>query len=1016
MKLSTRLPLIVLIISVIIFTINAISFKQQISQEQNNSQVLLAKTLVQSMADAVVRDVILGEQAKLSHLLQLTLAQSYEDSPIEYLYVTGMNGLIFAHSYNQGLPEFIYQNIARHTSSLSDTGGLNLVAKYNVLGRGLVYEYEQPLIIGLAAQIHVGLNQSKIQASADAANKQLMLTSAIISLLCAFIAWLLAISSTRPLKQLTELLSTYHQGRRFDFSLIKHADPEVRLLSETLHDVFESRDIAEQEIRLREEDLNVTLDSIGDAVIATDDKGLVTRMNPIAQELTGWSIEEALGQEIKNIFRIIDETTRLVITNPIDKVLATGETVYLSNHTTLLAKNGAEYQIADSAAPIRGGDNKILGMVLVFNDVSEQYRLREQIKNNLQRLSLHWQESPLGMVEWNTRFEFINLNPAAEKMFGFSVQEVRGRHISENIVLEKNKKKAKEIWDKLITGTGGRRHQNENCTKDGRVILCDWYNTPLVNEEGQVIGATSLIMDITEQKRLEKLAEGAKKQLNQLMDGMLTMIATLLPDGTVSFINQRTLTVTGTVLTDVIGIPLWNTRWVAEDERGLIKELCLLAAKGETIYREMEVTLTKGTLWVDFSLHPVSDDHGEVIYLIAEARDASKRKLAEEHALRSQKMDALGQVVGGIAHDYNNMLGVITGYTGLLKRKYVKDAGAEKFLDEIIHATDRGKKLTQKMLNFSRPESGHAKSCNVNKLLIGVQDILSKALTSVILLKYDLDDDWLAWIDFGELEDAILNMAINAKHAMPEGGSLMISTQNICLMGKEAGYLNLAPNEYIKLSISDTGSGIDKALREKVFEPFFSTKGDVGNGLGLSQVFAFMQRSGGTINLYSQVGVGTQFNLYFPRYLSPDVEKKLASNGEVKKNVKGDETILVVDDEPALRELAREILLDASYRVLTASDGKDALDKLAYNKVDLILSDVIMPNMDGYQLAQYVKEHYPNMKIQLTSGFSGDRHVVLADSTLKDNLLSKPYDNDELLIRIRALLDGSASSKEYDGE
>jgi len=994
------------------FTINGIGFKQKMTQQQYESQETLAKTLVQLMLEGVTQHVMLDKQAELSHWLHLTLAQSYEDTPIEYIYVTGMDGFILAHSYNKGLPEFIYNNIAKHTSSLNDSGGVNLVAKYHVAGRGLVYEYEQSLIIGLAAQIHIGLNQSELQASTDAASKQMVLTSVLISLLCMFVAWLFSKSAVRPLMQLIERLELYRKGQHVNFTSIKQIDPEIRLLAETLGDVFSSRDAAEEKIRLSEEDLKVTLDSIGDAVIATDEKGLVTRMNPVAQQLTGWTVAEAYGEKVQNVFQIMDEATRQPIVNPIEKVLASGETVYLSNHTTLLAKDGAEYQIADSAAPIRGDDNKILGMVLVFNDVSEQYSLREEIKNNLQRLSLHWKESPLGMIEWNSRFEFIDLNRAAEDMFGFKRADVIGEPAANSIVFEKNVAEANRVWATLMAGTGGRRHQNENRTKDGRTILCEWYNTALVDDEGEIIGVTSLIMDVTEQRRLASIERNTKKQLKQLMDGMLTMIATLLPDGTVSFINERTLRVTDTELSDVLGVPLWETSWVGGNEQGVLKDDCRLAAKGETVYREIEVNLEEGSLWVDFSLHPVFDEQDEIIYLIAEARDASKRKFAEEHAIRSQKMDALGQVVGGIAHDYNNMLGVITGYTGLLKRKYAKDTGAEKFLNEIIHATDRGKKLTKKMLNFSRPESGHAECCEVNQLLMGLEDILAKSLTSVVRLKYELsDENWLAWIDLGELEDAILNMAINAKYAMPEGGELTISTHNVSLTGKEADYLNLAPNYYIKLTIADTGSGIDKSLREKVFEPFFSTKGEAGNGLGLSQVFAFMQRSGGVINLYSQMGVGTQFNLYFPRYELEGVDAKEKESTLITQDLYGDETILVVDDEPALRELAREILLEAGYRVLTASDGKDALDKLASHTVDLVLSDVIMPNMDGYQLAQYMLEHYPAIKIQLTSGFSGDRHVALSDSALKDALLSKPYDSEELLKRLRVLLNDSVAKK-----
>ena len=356
------------------------------------------------------------------------------------------------------------------------------------------------------------------------------------------------------------------------------------------------------------------------------------------------------------------------------------------------------------------------------------------------------------------------------------------------------------------------------------------------------------------------------------------------------------------------------------------------------------------------------------------------------------------------------MLGVIIGYTDLLKNKYTGIEGAEKFLDRIIHAADRGKKLTRKMLSFSRPESGQAEPCDINQTLISFEDILAKSLTSVVQLDYDLSDEsWNVWLDLGELEDAVLNIAINAKYAMPEGGYLTISTENIHLNEKGASYLNLAPNDYVKLSIRDTGTGIDDSVRKKMFEPFFSTKGDVGNGLGLSQVFGFIQRSGGNVNVYSQLGLGTQINLYFPRYRSDVVNKKDKQVFSLTNQYSGDEVILVVDDEPALRELAREILLAAGYRVITASDGVEALDKLAQNQVDLVLSDVIMPNMDGYQLADKVSMEYPAIKIQLTSGFSGGRHIGYDNAGLKNKILNKPYDNNELLRRIYSLLNDSES-------
>jgi len=1010
MKLSTRLPLIVLTISIVIFAINAFSLRQQLSQQQHDSQELLANTLIQSMVEAVTHDVILGDQEKLSYLLQRT--QDYQNSPIEYLYVTGMNGQIFAHSFNRGIPVFLYDNLDSHRHVNSDARLLKLVTKYKIDGKGLVYEYEQSLIAGLAARIHIGLNQSKIEAKVVTASRDLLLIAAFLSLLCTLIAWLVTNGVTRPFKELTALLDGYQHGGAVDFEKISHADPEVRLLTETLEDVFDSRDQAAEEIRARERDLSVTLNSIGDAVIATDEKGNVTRMNPIAEQLTGWTLDEARGQKINNVFSIIDETTGLTIASPIEKVLATGQIVYLSNHTTLTSKDGTQYQIADSAAPIRNGDNEILGMVLVFNDISKEYLLREQLKASLERFQLYWEESPVGIIDWNTNFEFIDLNPAAEKIFGFTAEELKGTFGLDSILGTYTTEEVEQVWSTLMTGAMVRRSQNTNRMKDGTTVFCDWYNTPLVNEKGVVIGVTSLVLDVSEQLRLERQEQDSKKQLEQLMNGMLTMVATMLPDGTITFTNEPALAILGIDKVDVLGEIFSSSPWISESEQQIVKDECQRVAKGETISREMEISLASGGIWVDYSLHPVYDSQGKITLLVVEGRDARKRKLAEEQVVRSQKMEALSQIVGGIAHDYNNMLGVIIGYTDLLKNKYTGIEGAEKFLDRIIHAADRGKKLTRKMLSFSRPESGQAEPCDINKTLISFEDILAKSLTSVVQLDYDLSDEsWNVWLDLGELEDAVLNIAINAKYAMPEGGHLTVCTENIHLDDKGAGFLNLAPNDYVKLSIRDTGTGIDEATRKKMFEPFFSTKGDVGSGLGLSQVFGFIQRCGGSVNVYSQLGLGTQINLYFPRYKSVVVNKEDKQVVEMTNQYKGDGVILVVDDEPALRELAREILLTAGYRIITANDGIEALDKLAHNKVDLVLSDVIMPNMDGYQLADKVMVEYPAIKIQLTSGFSGGRHIGYDSAELKIKILNKPYDNNELLKRVYTLLNDSKSKQ-----
>jgi len=754
--------------------------------------------------------------------------------------------------------------------------------------------------------------------------------------------------------------------------------------------------------------LNTIMDSMGDGVITTDVNGNVTRINPVAEEITGWPLSDAKGLSLKNIFPIYNASTRESIPNPVDKVIATGETVYLSNHTTLISKQGNEYQIADSAAPIRDSDNIILGMVLVFSDVTEKYMIREQLVSNLQRLSLHWKDTPLGMIEWNTDFEFLDLNPAAERMFGYSKAEVQGQHITKNILPDMAKESVDKVWGELLANTGGRRSTNKNITKKGKTILCEWYNTPLINQDGEVIGVSSLIMDITEQERLKVQEQVGKHQLQQVMDGMLTMVFNLLPDGTLIFINKSALSILGTTEANILGKKFWDCPWFSakKSNQQIIYNACVAVNDGEPINHELEIIGPDGIIWVDIIIHSVLDSHGNIKMLVSEVIDISDRKLAIAHVIRNQKMSALSKVVGGIAHDYNNMLGVITGYSGLLKRKCVDVEGADKFINEIINASNRGKKLTQKMLNFSRPESNLSEYCNINQTLDGFYDMLTKSLTATIKLQINLSkESWLTWIDHNELEDAILNLAINAKYAMPEGGSLTISTQNINLTEKEAQFINLSANEYIKLMVMDTGIGIAEDIQDKVFDPFFTSKGKAGNGLGLSQVFAFMERAGGAVKLYSKEGEGAQFYLYFPRFQKSNViEKKTII--ELQPQVLGDETILVVDDEPALRELASEMLINAGYKVFIAVDGKDALEVLATEKaIALVLSDIIMPNMDGYQLAQQIMDNYPNVKIQLTSGYTGESQSILQDSQLKDNILYKPYDTDELLNKVRATLD-----------
>ena len=1136
MRLSTRLSIIVFSVGLTITVLNLFAVRQEVMQQETRAQKIFAETLVRTMADAVATDVINGDKVQLTRMLQV--AQSYTSNPIEYLYVTDMEGHLFAHSYDMGFPLFLNKHIAKHSSLSNGSEPISLVAKYNIENRGLIYEYAVALIPGLSGQLHLGLNQTEIQAVVNAAGKKMLTFGLLLSLLCTWLAWLAARYAVRPIEQISSTLRAYQPGANIDF-LCRESDAlDIQALKLSLQEVFNSRDYYENLLKEREQDLEVTLSSIGDAVIATDEQGLVTRMNPVAQALTGWTIEDALGQPVKAIFPIINASTRESIENPVEKVLATGETVYLSNHTTLISKEGTEYQIADSAAPIRDANDAILGMVLVFNDVTEQYELRQaahqaqqqvqkafndmqtmvalldcefhikfvnntplkicglessdvlgkklwasawfdydlgvkstieadclkglsgqttrrdiqimtdkgliwiefglhpiadksgkvvqlvaegvdvserkhletEMRASMQHLHLYREQTPLAAIEWNTECQVVNWNKAAEAMFGYSLNEVKGRGFADMMLPESAVTSVEKTWQDLMAQTGGTLSTNENITKEGQTILCEWHNNPLVDESGKVIGAVSLVRDITgehaSQQALVKNEQEQREILDTLSDGVITISDT----GVIQTFNRAAVDLFGLSSAEAIGQNV--SVLMPEPDKGRhdgYLERYIQSGRKRPLGGSREVVglhknKTTFTMRLTVAELPLSADGKH--RFTGSCQDLTEIKAQQAQIQRAQKMDALGKLVGGIAHDYNNMLGVILGYTSLMEMKFSDVDGLQKYIVNISQAGERARQLTKRMLAFSKQESTQAQAVDVNSLVNEQEELMTKSLTAMVKINYQLcDTPGLIWVDNSELEDTLLNLVINAKHAMPDGGRLTLTTRAVHLSSIEAGNIGLTENDYITLSVTDSGCGIDEEIIDAIFDPFFSTKGVDGTGLGLSQVYGFVERSGGTIKVYSQKGVGTEFTLYFPRYQGE--ERSDADIAEVKSYRQGEgQTVLVVDDEPALRRLAQEILTMAGYHVLTAKNGREAIEMLTATKFEVVLSDVIMPQIDGYQLAQHIQENYPHIKIQLATGFSSNRHSAVKDKCLKNNILHKPYRTDELLSRISVLVYG----------
>ena len=385
-----------------------------------------------------------------------------------------------------------------------------------------------------------------------------------------------------------------------------------------------------------------------------------------------------------------------------------------------------------------------------------------------------------------------------------------------------------------------------------------------------------------------------------------------------------------------------------------------------------------------------------------------QREAAQAALVQSQRMDALGQLTGGVAHDSNNLLTVITGNLEMLEDE-LGDHPALKYLRQAQEAAHMGARLNQRLLTFSRRRRLAAEVINLNNEVLEMSELLRRTLGETVklttVLKHDL---WPATADPSEIENAILNLAINARDAMPKGGDLRIETQN-AVIDPDAARLEdgLLPGEYVRLSVSDTGEGMTAETIRRAFEPFFTTKGPgKGTGLGLSTIFGFVKQSQGHVTIYSEVGIGTTVNVYLPRNAGTGLSPSTARGSKQPPKSRG-ESILVVEDNTQVRLLTIERLKRLGYIVLEAENGPAALAALDSGATpDLIFSDVVMPGgLSGFDLARSIRERTPGARILLTSGFSEDAAKGIAHGASEETILRKPYSLAELAESIRRAID-----------
>jgi PAS domain S-box-containing protein len=608
-------------------------------------------------------------------------------------------------------------------------------------------------------------------------------------------------------------------------------------------------------------------------------------------------------------------------------------------------------------------------------------------------------------------------NSGAQRFKGYTEQEIIGEHFSRFYPEEDRKLGIPQYALNTAANEGKFETEGWRLRKDGTRFWAHVVIDPIRDRRGNLLGYAKITRDLTERQQAQRALRESEQRFRLLVQGVTDYAIYMLdPQGYVSNWNAGAQRIKGYDQSEIVGRH-FSQFYTEEDRATELPRRALETAAREGRFEAEGWRLRKdGTrFWASVVIDPIYDDFGRLIGYAKITRDTTEKRLAQEALeqaraalFQSQKMEAVGQLTGGIAHDFNNLLTVIVNNLDLLTRR-VTDPRDTRLIESAQRAADRGAKLTQQLLAFSRRQPLQPEVHNPNALLEGFEAVLRRACGEIITLQIALQPRLASiYVDGPQFEAALLNLVVNARDAMPSGGTLTIRTSNIALNESEALSHGMQPGSYASISVQDTGEGIPPELLERVFEPFFTTKEvGKGTGLGLSQVYGFVNQSGGHISIESTPGEGTKITMLLPTQ----------EGGETAGDDEPDDvrpardttgTVLIVEDEPAVLEVATEIFESLGYDVLTAVDATAALEVLAQDvSIDVLFSDVVMPNgMNGVELSRKARELRPGMKILLASGYP---MAALPAEGMGEgaSFISKPYRWTELAEKLRMLRAGS---------
>lgn len=550
---------------------------------------------------------------------------------------------------------------------------------------------------------------------------------------------------------------------------------------------------------------------------------------------------------------------------------------------------------------------------------------------------------------------------------------------------------------------------HKHIDEGGNAVYIETNAYPFRSESGENISAIVTYIDITSKVILEKQLRETKERFEKLYDNVPDMLYSVDGRGIIIACNKVGAETLELSLEELIGIPY--KKIIPDKFHSLYDEQFELLKRTGEVEIEIEYVLKSGKkIPVFVKAKAVYDDTGNFLFYDTVARNISERKIMEEQLRRSQKMEVIGQLAGGVAHDFNNILTAITGFATLLQIKMRKDDPLRGNVNEILASAERAAQVTNSLLTLSRKQVINLKPFNINGLILYLKKFITRLIPEDIELKFDLfPEELFVLADSGQIDQVLINMVTNARDAMPNGGELVISTQTSYIDEEFIKFYGFGkPGKYALINIFDTGTGMTQDIKNKIFDPFFTTK-DIGKGtgLGLSIVYGIVTQHNGFIDVVSELERGTLFTIYLPVY-----EKKVEEDKDYKPDTynldlyKGNETVLIAEDDEGSRKFYRDILEEFGYKVITAEDGKEAVEMFinSQSEISLIILDVVLPKKNGREVFDEVKKIKPEIKSIFISGYTAD--VIHSKGILDETFLflAKPISPIELLKKIRKVL------------